>query len=218
MNIPKRQGNIPAEAVGELQSLDFLEIVEALKPRTGNAAGEAEVSNVSIAPVGLDLMPDRAPMRDLERAEEEAAPTVGVPRSARRRRIGLLLGAVAGCALIVVAAGIARVGHASSAPSPAVAQQTETAAATSTPPAENVAPLAALPAVEAAPAPAPPDGSSTGTVRLASGLKPGRVLFDGKKLPTASTVVSCGTHQIKIGRGRAHSVDVPCGSEILVSK
>jgi hypothetical protein len=216
MNIPKRQGNAPAEAVSELQSLDFLEIVEALKPRTGSAAGQAEVSNVSIAPVGLDLMPDRAPMLDRHRADDEGVPTVGVPPSGQRRRAGLVLGAVAGCVLIVVAAGIAGVGHASSARALAIAQPTE-GVATSTP-AENVAPLPTPPAAEAAPAPAPPDGSSTGTVRLASRLRPSRVLFDGKKLSTATAVVSCGTHQIKIGRARAHSVDVPCGSEILVSK
>jgi hypothetical protein len=222
MNIPKHQGNIPAEAVSELQSLDYLEIVEALKQRP--ATGHADASSLSIAPVGLDLMPDRDPTRESEgglREVREAAPTaVGSNPKRRGRRVGLILGTIAGCMLIAVAAGIARVGHASSAPSPAAGPETQLAAATPEPLTGNVvpSPTPATAAVNETPAPASRDESSVGTVRLGAGLSPRRVLFDGKTASSASALVSCGTHQIKIGHRRAHSVDVPCGGEIVVSR
>jgi hypothetical protein len=218
MNIPKRKGNAPVEATQELQALDVLEIVETLKnaprPTPGTAVGRKSLtSNSSIAPVGLDLMPQRAA------ADEEANPTMEVRLPVRRRRLGgIVAGAIAGCALILIAAGIARVGHASSSPGPASSPPipTVTAAATAT-----AAPLDTAPATTSAPAsPAPAllDLSSAGTVRLARPATPGHVWLDGKKLSSSSALVSCGTHQIKVGRGRTHSVDVPCGAEISVSK
>jgi hypothetical protein len=66
--------------------------------------------------------------------------------------------------------------------------------------------------------PSPNDTASTGTVRLDKPAVAGHVWLDGKKLSSKSALVSCGTHQIRVGRGRTHSVDVPCGSEIGVSK
>jgi hypothetical protein len=141
------------------------------------------------------------------------------PPPARRRHAGLVIGVGAGCALILVAAGIARVGHASSTPSPAVATATDGTAPASEPLPADTAPSPATATPNGAPAPALPDASSsTGTVRLARGVSPNRVLFDGKKLSSSSAVVSCGTHQVKVGRGRAHSVDVPCGGAIDVTK
>jgi hypothetical protein len=78
----------------------------------------------------------------------------------------------------------------------------------------------------ATPAPAPSasapttggSGVSTGTVRLDRPAYPGKVWLDGKKLSSSSAMVSCGTHQIKVGFRRAHSIDVPCGGELGVSK
>jgi len=218
MNIPKRKGNAPVEATQELQALDVLEIVETLKSGPRATPGTAVVrksltSNSSIAPVGLDLMPQQqAP------ADEEANPTMEVRLPVRRRRLGgIVVGAVAGCALILVAAGIARVGHASSPPaasSPAIATTTATITATSAPP--DTAPASTT--APASQAPASTDGSSTGTVRLQRPATAGHVWLDGKKLSSSSALVSCGTHQIKVGRGRTHSVDVPCGADIAVSK
>ena len=215
MNIPKRKGNAPVEATQELQALDVLEIVETLKAVSraapGTAVGrKAATSNSSIAPVGLDLMPQRAV------ADEEVNPTMEIRLPVRRRRLGgVVIGAIAGCALILVAAGIARVGHASSSPatSSPLAMPTTTAAATAT-----SAPTTTTTALTGGPAPAPLDVSSTGTVRLDRPATAGHVWLDGKKLSSKSALVSCGTHQIKVGRGRTHSVDVPCGSEIGVSK
>jgi hypothetical protein len=218
MNIPKRKGNAPVEATQELQALDVLEIVETLKnaPRAapGTASGpvvtrKALASNSSIAPVGLDLMPQRAV------ADEEINPTMEIRLPVRRRRLGgIVIAAVAGCALILVAAGVARVGHASSSPDPASPAAIPTTTAAATP--VDTAP-AATPA-PGAPAPASLEGASTGTVRLDRPAVVGHVWLDGKKLSSKSALVSCGTHQIKVGHGRTHSVDVPCGSEIGVSK
>ena len=218
MNIPKRKGNAPVEATQELQALDVLEIVETLKnaPRAtpGNAVGrKAAGSNSSIAPVGLDLMPLRAG------ADEEVNPTMEIRLPPRRRRLGgIVIAAIAGCALILVAAGIARVGHASSSPAPASSPVFTATTAAVTP---TSAPLDTAPAATStpsSPAPASLGGSSAGTVRLERPAVAGHVWLDGKKLSSTSALVSCGTHQIKVGRGRTHSVDVPCGSEIGVSK
>jgi hypothetical protein len=218
MNIPKRKGNAPVEATQELQALDVLEIVETLKNAPRGAPGttvtrKAATSNSSIAPVGLDLTPER------EVADEEVNPTMEVRLPARRRRLGgIVIGAIAGCALILVAAGIARVGHASSSPSPASspAVPATIAVVPATTGAPVIAPATTTPPASLAPASL--DTSSTGTVRLDRPATPGHVWLDGKKLSSSSAMVSCGTHQIKVGRGRTHSVDVPCGSEIGVSK
>jgi len=222
MNIPKRKGNAPVEATQELQALDVLEIVETLKstPRPAPGTGVSRTtatSNSSIAPVGLDLMPQRAA------ADEEANPTMEIrlPAPRRRRLGGIVIGAIAGCALILVAAGIARVGHASSSPSTASAGTgtiaTTVSGTTATPAAVVGTPAATTPAATG-PAPTSLDVSSTGTVRLDRPATAGHVWLDGKKLSATSALVSCGTHQIKVGRGRTHSVDVPCGAEIGVSK
>jgi hypothetical protein len=92
------------------------------------------------------------------------------------------------------------------------------AATASAPPAAATAPVAAVatkpsPAAAAA---APPDPASAGTVRLGRSTLVGHVWLDGKKLSAPSVLVSCGTHQVKVGHGRKHSIDVPCGGEISV--
>ncbi len=63
-----------------------------------------------------------------------------------------------------------------------------------------------------------PDGNSSGTVRIDKPAKSGHVWLDGTKITSASALVSCGTHRIKVGHGRTHSIDVPCGGEIGVSR
>ena len=208
----KRKGNAPAEATQELQSLDVLEIVETLKARPDVALPRKSLtSNSSIAPVGLDLAPERAA------ADEEVNPTMEIRLPARRRRLGaIVIGAIAGCALILVAAGIARVSHASSSPESTSTATPATPVTTTA--AAPVAPPAPSPGTAATAAPATTSNASTGTVRLDRPARPGHVWLDGKKLSSTSALVSCGTHQIKVGRGRTHSVDVPCGSEIAVSK
>lgn len=212
MNVPKRKG-MPAEATQELQALDVLEIVETLRARPGaSIARKPLASNSSIAPVGLDLTPQRAV------ADEEVNPTMEIRLPVRRRRLGgIVIAAIAGCALILVAAGIARVGHASSEPPVAAPPVAATTFATVLAPSS---PAVSPPTTAAAPTPASTsrESASTGTVRLDRAGLAGRVWLDGKKLSSTSALVSCGTHQIKVGRGRTRSIDVPCGAEIAVSK
>lgn len=213
MNGPERKANAPAEATQQLQAVDVLEIVETLKPPSvGPALRKPAPSNSSIAPVGLDLMPRQAA------TDEEVNPTMEIRLPVRRRHLGgIVLAAVAGCALILVAAGIARVGHASSEPAHAPAPP---AAAADTTSATATAPLAAptAPASTANSSAATTGASSTGTVRLDRPATPGHVWLDGQKLSSSSAMVSCGTHQIKVGHHRTHSIDVPCGGEIGVAR
>lgn len=218
MNGPERKGKAPVEATQELQALDVLEIVETLKPKLAAGARRPSPSNSSIAPVGLDLAPGA------DKGEEEANPTMEVRLPVRRRRLGaIVIGAVSCCGLILLAAVIARVGHASSESSTASASSTAPAATAASSPAGTMTTVAepspAPPSATAvAPSSATGSGASTGTVRLDKPAVAGRVWLDGKKLSSSSALVSCGTHQIKVGRGRTHSIDVPCGGELGVSR
>jgi hypothetical protein len=138
----------------------------------------------------------------------------------RKRFKGLVVSVVSCCALILVAAGVARVVHASDEPSSAshasapAAVTTTTRAPSPAVPSPTSAPAAASPS----PLAAAPVGNSTGSVRLDKPAKAGHVWLDGQKLTSPSALVSCGTHSIKVGHGRKHSVDVPCGGEVGVSR
>ena len=214
MNGPERKRNVPAEATQELQALDVLEIVETLQAKPGSGARRPVPSNSSIAPVGLDLMPQRGG------ADEEVNPTMQVRLPMRRRRLGgIVIAAVAGCALILVAAGIARVGHASSEPSTAAASSRNDHArhAPRRPPQRllrhrrplrfRYPHLRSRRRVGRAPG------------RCASTSRPRRAgLARREEAISSSALVSCGTHQIKVGRSRTHSIDVPCGGEIGVAR
>jgi hypothetical protein len=225
MSGTKRRPVVLAEATQELQAADVLEVLGtgALSSDATKlpAARKPFSSQSSIAPVGLDLM-DKAEVR-----EEEINPTMEVRLPVRRRRLGKVVAvAVGACALILVAAGVARVGRASDepaksaasapAPSPTV---TSTGASTST-----SAP-AAVPSPTAAVAPIGATGpgassTSTGTVHLVGRAATARVWLDGKKLTTGTTsaLLSCGTHKIKVSGTRAHSIDVPCGGSVDVPR
>jgi hypothetical protein len=217
MNGRPRKANVPAEATQELQALDVLEIVETMKA-SGARARKPASSNSSIAPVGLDLAADAGG------ADDEVYPTAGHILPLKRRRLrGIVIGALGGCALILVAAGIARVSHASGQAEPPAAATT--GAAAPIPTTADTSPPAMPTPTSASPAPATPaatatqtGSSSTGTVRIDRPATPGRVWLDGKKLSSSSAMVSCGTHQVKVGLRRAHSIDVPCGGEIGVSR
>jgi hypothetical protein len=223
MTAPVRKPTAPVEATQELQALDVIEILDTLKPKVP-APRKSIPSNSSIAPVGLDL----AASRD-DGIDEEADATMGVRLPSRRRRLGgIVVGAVAGCGLILLAAVIARAGHASSEPASASTPVQAATPATTASPAPGAATTpASSPAASpvGSPASAPPPAaaggdpsSSTGTVRLDRPAVAGQVWLDGKRLTSKSALVSCGTHQIKVGFKRAHSIDVPCGGEVGVSK
>jgi len=151
-------------------------------------------------------------------APEEALSTLELRLPLRRRRLrGVVIAAVSACALILVAAGIVRVGHASSEP----ARESRAQAALATTAAYNVAtapPSPGPPPSGAAPQPAAVSVPTAGTLHLGRNLTPRWVWLDGKKLGSRTEVVSCGPHQIKVGRARAHAIDVPCGGELRVSR
>jgi hypothetical protein len=217
MNSPVRKPVIPAEATQELQAADVLEVLGTKGQAQVGPARRQVGSQSSIAPVGLDLAVS-ADAGD----EEEDRGTSGhvVPPPRKQRFKGLVIGVVSGCALILVAAGVARVVHASDEPASAAHASSPSAVT----PAQPAAPAATSPTsspVQATAAASPAtatDGTSTGTVRLDHPAKAGHVWLDGKKLTSPSALVSCGTHRIKIGHGRTHSIDVPCGGEIGVSR
>jgi hypothetical protein len=210
---PIRKGGVSAEWTQELQAVD----IDVVDVASGGPTGAPRVSlprrrapsASSIAPVGLDV-----PTRDLD---QEVSASL-VVRPMKRRRLGaVVVGAIAGCALILIAAAIARVGHASD-------ETSHLAAAPAAPPTSAV--QAAAPATATSPAPAPAtaatttsgDRASTGSVRLDGPAKPGHVWIDGQKLSSSSAIVSCGTHQVKVSRHKAHSIEVPCGGDVAVSK
>ena len=227
MDGPVRRSAVPAEATQELQALDVLEVVATAKAKAAERPARGPFkSSSSIAPVGLDLVG-----KDDGADDDLIVPTGGVIVPPPRRRLkGIVIGAVAFCGLILAAAGIARVGHASSEPASHDTASTGVLATTTSSPAATAAQTAAT-GVAATPAPAGhapanaagatvggSDRPSTGTVRIARPAKPGRVWLDGKKITSTSAMVSCGTHQLKVGYGRTHSIDVPCGGEIAVNR
>lgn len=223
MNAPVRKPVVPVEATQELQAVDVLEVLGTKGLPSAGATRRPLGSQSSIAPVGLDLA-----VSGRAGAEEEDRGTSGhVLPPPRRRFKGLVIGVVSGCALILVAAGVARVVHASDEPSstahasaPSTLAPAQPAAAPATPPAATGATPPAAPSHAPAgiAAASTSDGTSTGTVRIDRPAKPGHVWLDGKKLTSPSALVSCGTHRIKIGHSRTHSIDVPCGGEIGVSR
>jgi len=127
----------------------------------------------------------------------------------RRRLIRVVAATVGGCTLILVAAGVARLLHpaANQAPAPITIAES--------PPPSTVAPA---PAAVADPAPSPPPAPTTGTVHLQKPAVPGHVWIDGKTASQAELTVACGRHKVKVGWGRSHTVDVPCGGELKVTK
>jgi hypothetical protein len=197
--------------------VDVLEEIDAPGPGPQPAMRHSS----SIAPVGLDLSPARDD-------DEVANPTMQIRLPARRRQLArrIVAATVGGCAVILVAAGVARVVHADGEPgktaSAAVATPKESPAAPVTKgvgaaggPASPAPGTPAAPMAAASPA---ADLPTTGTVRLTRPARPGNVWLDGRKLTSNSALVTCGAHRIKVGYGRTHAVDVPCGGELAIAR
>ncbi len=186
MNAPVRKPVVPAEATQELQAADVIEVLGTKASGKSGVSRRPLGSQSSIAPVGLDLAVGAGAGDE----EEERGTTGHVFLPTPRKRFkGLVIGVVSGCALILVAAGVARVVHASDEPSSA--SHTAATAPVATP---SPAPTSAPAPVTASPSPSPaaatlattPDGTSTGTVRLDGHAKVGHVWLDGKKLSSPS--------------------------------
>jgi hypothetical protein len=183
-------------------------------------------SSASIAPVGLEVEVDPNEGA-LEPAKEEAQQTGPFRIPMQRRRLGgVVAGTVAGCALILVAAVIARGSQASRGPAPAAKAMNGELAAAVVPetgweqPRQEPGPAATLGALsQTVGSTIISDVASTGTIRLQRRGAAGHVWIDGKKMTSTSALVGCGVHQIKVGaRARPRPVDIPCGGEIVISK
>jgi hypothetical protein len=140
---------------------------------------------------------------------------ISLPPARRKRLARIVFAAVGACGLILVAAGIVHVLRPGQ--DTAAFAATATAAAPSTPVAPPTPQPASAPPVATAAAPAP-DVPQTGTLRLQRPASPGKVWLDGQKITVASATVACGQHQLKVGRGKAHAIDVPCGGDLKISK
>jgi len=147
----------------------------------------------SISPLALSIAPAPAPAR----AHAESTFKIDALQPPRRRLGGIVTGAMAVAVCILVAAGV----RARMVEPPA--DQVSVAV-----PAKAVAAAAAQPwrAAEAAP--------TSGTITSRGGA----LFVDGARISAKSAVVSCGHHQLRAGRGKAHDVDVPCGGTLLVDR
>jgi hypothetical protein len=144
--------------------------------------------------------------------------------SERRRRLArIVIGAVAACVVILAAAAVRAV--AGMVPSSMAASAPHAGAIS---PAEPTPPSAPAPnpgpttPAEASPTNAPPMKSAAptmGTLTLEHPAAPGHVWFDGERLTAEHATVACGKHEVRVGlHGHAHSIDVPCGGDIHVSR
>jgi hypothetical protein len=142
---------------------------------------------------------------------------IWLPPPARKQRLTRVVVATVGaCGLILVAAGIVHLARGKDASAFEATTTTSTAVAIAPSNPATAAPTVA----PAAPAvPPPPAEPQSGTVTLQRPATAGHVWLDGQKLNAGSATVPCGKHQVKIGaHGHVHSIDVPCGSEVRVSR
>jgi hypothetical protein len=154
---------------------------------------------------------ERLEITDIHSLKAIIARDPGFPER-RRRLIRVVIATVTGCAVILVAAGVARLAH------PAADPSTPAPIVIAAPP-PVVAPTPAVAAAPAEPAPAPVAAPTTGTLHLQRPALPGHVWVDGTKLTTATATVPCGKHRVKVGQwGKTHTIDVACGSDVKVSR
>ncbi len=138
---------------------------------------------------------------------------ISLPPERRQKLTRIVFGALGACGLILVAAGIVHLLRPSG--DTAAFAATNTASAPATPPPPSAAPA---PPPAAAAAPPVPDVPQTGTLRLLRPAAPGKVWLDGQKITAATATVACGDHQLRVGRGKAHAINVPCGGDLKVSR
>jgi hypothetical protein len=137
---------------------------------------------------------------------ERTYPTVRiVTRDTRRRNlVAVVVGFMGACILVLVAAALRP--HASAAP---VATVTVPDVSPTPPPRDSVDSVPWMPVTP------PPSLPSSGTITAAAGV--GALVVDGTRT-TASVVVTCGRHQLRVGRGIAREVVVPCGGSLVVAR
>lgn len=182
------------------QEVTLEDILEAVAvPRDDDVAGPAThadpwepVAQHADAAAALDervVTTDRA----------AAQPALG-PRHRRHRSITLV------AALAVVPLGIL-----SAAGAMSIASRPP-ASVVSLPPTATATPARAPTPARTAPAPA--EAKPTAGTIVAPPKK--KLILDGKRIDATSAIVTCGMHVVKLGSGKAHEVDVPCGGEIAL--
>jgi hypothetical protein len=205
MSRPARRPVPMPEATQELRVSDALELLDTGEHGKG---APSEPSIASIAPVGLDLRAAAASW-----LQEEVDPTMAVRVPRRRRALGrVLVGAAVtlSAAILVVAAVHGRRAEADPGPVYASSGVPDAPAAV----VSDASPQAP-PAVDVAPA-AP--AAVTGSLRVAKPALLSHVVLDGKRVTASPVTVSCGTHQLRVGRGRLRSIVVPCGGEVAIAR
>jgi hypothetical protein len=152
----------------------------------------------SISPLSVSVLP--APRRAAESTFRiDAVPSHG---NVQRRRLGAVVtGAMGLSVCILLAAGVR-------------ARMNE--------PLDQTAVAAALPAVLEAPAAAAqPWRTAASDAPATSGTvtsRGGALFIDGARISAKSALVSCGHHQLRVGRSKARDVDVPCGGTLVVDR
>jgi hypothetical protein len=166
----------------------------------------------SIAPVAIDAF--SRSHADSTFLLEDSNYGLKLPRMGLAVAAGL--GAIVGVFVLVLALG-------SAGAKPVVQMGAHSAPATlqvkpAAPPQVKVAGAeahSAVPTVDVSSLPRAP----IGTVSLATAASGHRLFIDGSLVKTGSAIVSCGKHLVKVGsKGRTESVDVPCGSEVVVGR
>jgi hypothetical protein len=179
------------------------------------------------APPAVAPLPRRAftPIPEIDRGSLREIPIGTGSRGTYTLIAGILF--VASAAVVAALLFAHRSPEASSSPAPsslaptasATATPTPTATATPTPtPTATATATASLPT--ATPPPTRPTAAYEGTIVTPAKSGGHRVFVDGRYAGDSPgpIKVRCGTHTVKIGSGGvAHPVDVPCGSEIMVT-
>jgi len=201
-----RPGLSGPEATQEIDPSDVLEVLQVSRDK--------RPSYPSLMRVGIDI--------EMPSNDETCQMRVATRRKELSRYV---VGAVVFSCLILVVAFVKREVGTSNGPtatSPMSSPATATAArATTTSPAIPPPPPApvqsASPTVAELLAADTPD-STSGSIRFVRPVKAGWVWLDGKRLTGTSAIVTCGTHQVKVGYGAKHAVVVPCGGEVVLSR
>ncbi len=211
-----------AERTQEVRAIDILEET----PIEGEVSVEVDLGSMAVAPVGApSLSPIAVAINPGRRPPADSTYQIQLPRSPRRRLGPVVAGAMGLSVCILLLATIRA--RSADAPAPTGSQPAETsgspgghpqtpgpqAARTSDPAPATIA--GAKPARDWVPAPAAPEAVPTsGTVTSRGGA----LFVDGSRMSAKSAVVACGHHQLRVGRGKSHDADVPCGATLVVDR
>jgi hypothetical protein len=229
----KRQRS--AERTQEVRAIDILEET----PIEGEVSVEVDLGSMAVAPVGPgysgdtpkppggapSLSPIAVAINPGRRPPADSTYQIQLPRPPRRRLGPVVAGAMGLSVCILLLATIRA--RSAEAPARAGSQPAETsgspgghpltpgpqAARTWDPAPATIA--GAKPARDWVPAPAAPEAVPTsGTVTSRGGA----LFVDGSRMSAKSAVVACGHHQLRVGRGKSHDADVPCGATLVVDR